>query len=93
MIDFVLLIALAVLFVLDGYTTFVTLNSGRGVEVNPLLRWLFHRFGVAPVLVVTKVIAGLLIYSGYLQGATWVLLGLLVVYLWIVWNNWGVLRG
>ena len=93
MIDLLLLVALAVLFVLDGYTTFLALSGGQGVESNPLLRWLFRRFGVTPVLVVTKLFAGVLIYVGYLQGATWVLLGLLVVYLWIVWNNWGVLRG
>lgn len=74
----------------DIYTTHTILKQG-GRELNPVLAYLFGKFGHMPVLVVSKVIVVALAYL-YLLNVP-VILGILsALYVYVVFNNYKQIR-
>lgn len=86
------LIALAVLQILDLWTTLTALQSGCGVEVNPLLHGLMNRIGVGLTLALKTALVLGIGYWLYSTGALWPLALIDCVYLAVVVNNFQVLR-
>jgi len=70
----------------DIYTTHTILKQG-GRELNPVLAYLFGKFGHMPVLVVSKVIAVSLVYL-YLISIPVVMIILCALYGYVVFNNY-----
>jgi hypothetical protein len=87
-----LAILLSLLQVADAVTTYKILNNG-GRELNPVMDWLFKRFGMLNVLVI-KVIAislgGVYLYLTY----PLVLIPLCLLYVAVVgWNTYQIYKG
>jgi hypothetical protein len=94
-----LLIVLALLQILDIYTTYNILKLG-GRELNPMLNKLFEKVGVVPGLIVPKsiYIAVLTYYylfnSTSMQSFEWLvsLTVIVLIYVGVVFNNFKVLK-
>ena len=83
-----LLIAYIILQGLDMYTTMVALQQG-GREANPVLAWLFKHFPPLWTMAVVKAVGvAALVWVGsfYLNVIACAL------YVWVVINNWKVIR-
>ena len=78
---------LLVLQVLDAFTTHRILQKG-GVELNPVLSYLFSKFGAVRVLFLSKAIIMSLIGYLYANEQATILAILAVVYTLVVANNW-----
>ncbi len=99
MLEF-LLVVLALLQILDIYTTYNILKLG-GRELNPILNKLFDKVGVIPGLIVPKSIyIGILMYyylvnSTSMQSFGWLvsLTVIVLIYIGVVFNNFKVLKG
>ena len=85
-----LLATFVLLQLADIYTTHRILKGG-GVERNPLLCKLFDRFGVLPVLLVTKAVAVAAVIAA-LTDYPWVVGGLDVFYAVVIANNLRILK-
>lgn len=81
-------IILALLQVADALTTLKALGYGGG-ELNPLMRSLFERFGVKPVLIVKGVAVAA---AGFWLGDSVITWALVVFYFLVVANNVRVIR-
>ena len=79
------LIAILLLQVLDGYSTYRILRNG-GVEYNPVLRWLITKLGVVATMVITKSFVAAVAVGLFIIHSDAVYLGV-VLYLAIVGNN------
>lgn len=83
---------IAVLQLLDVLTTVKALKNSNNIEANPLLAYLFKRFGVLPVLLVVKVVfLGLLVltHQHIAPLALWLIAG---GYCAVVLNNYKLLK-
>jgi hypothetical protein len=96
-----LLILFALLQVADIYTTHRILSQG-GRELNPVMAWLFEKFGHLPALVVVKGIVVRLV-ARYMVGVTAVAFGyniagdtvlaaFCIIYILIVFHNFNQIR-
>ena len=75
----------------DMASTYVAITNGKGTEGNAFLAKLFSRFGMLPTLLVTKgVFVGLLLWAQPWM-LTEVLVVLLALYVWVLFNNFKVL--
>lgn len=78
---------------LDVVTTKAVLEKG-GVELNPIMRWFFEKFGVEKGLIVSKLliisIFGYLILMNLLH--TYAIVILIAIYCWVVYNNYTQLK-
>ena len=79
----------SLLQVADAALTYKVISAG-GVELNPVMRWLFDRIGVIPGLVIAKVLITALV----VLFAPWqVVAGLCVLYAGVVsWNTYQLYR-
>lgn len=77
-----LLIALAVLQALDGFTTRRILDQG-GRELNPVMRWAFARVGFWPAMAIKTALVPALAWVGGPYAA----MALLAIYVVVVANN------
>ena len=86
-------LAFLALFVLlqigDVWTTLTALKMGAR-EANPFLAKLFQHFDPLGVMVVTKVFATWALWYADMWMIT---MALCAFYLWVVLNNWKVIRG
>lgn len=89
-LNYALFLILVALQAADAYTTWRVLRGG-GRELNPVLRVLMDRIGIVPALAVVKLVAVLFVGLFLLEHAV-ILLGLIAVYVLVVWNNWQQLR-
>lgn len=82
-----------VLFILlqigDVWTTLTALKMGKR-EANPFLAKLFEHFDPLGVMVVTKVFATWALWYADLYFIT---AAMCALYVWVVINNWKVIRG
>ena len=86
-----LLFALFVLLqCIDLYTTYTILKTGKGHEANPILAWVFSKIGYPIGLSIVK---GIAIVIGFLLLQYSYALAILdILYVWVVYNNYKVLR-
>jgi len=82
------LIIFFLLQIADIWTTDRALKLGKR-EVNPLLNWLFQRFDPVGTMVVIKVAATYLLWVADIYFVT---AALCALYLWVVLNNYGVIK-
>ena len=88
-----LLILLVVLQVLDAWSTWKVITTGRGVEGNPLLVPVMGAIGMAPTLslkTVFVIACGVWIAR---ENGLWAMAALDAFYIWVVVNNVRILRG
>jgi len=96
-INGLLLLGVLVLNLADMWLTNAVLSRG-GAEVNPAMRWLMHRLGVLPAMLIAKIAgAAVPLWYGYtVAGNTWLfcalVIGLAGFYGWVVYHNWRQLR-
>ena len=82
------LILFCVLQIGDIHTTIKALEMGHR-EANPFLNHLFQKFDPLFVMIVTKFIAiGLLWYVNFWP----ITAAMCVLYIWVVWNNWNLIK-
>jgi len=84
-----LLIAFAILQILDGYTTYTAVTGGKGKEANGLLAFLFKKVGLIPVMLVKG--AALVYVASLVDQPS--LIGMCAIYVFIVANNFRVIYG
>jgi len=94
-----LTIVLAIVFILfqsaDVYSTHKTLSSGKGVEANPVMKYLMSKLGVLHSLVITKIALAvvLLVVDMLVPDSTlYTLIGANTVYALVLWNNYHVMK-
>jgi hypothetical protein len=91
MINGILFSVFALLQCIDFYTTYTIIKTGKGHEANPILAWVFSKIGYPTGLAIVK---GTAIVIGFLLLQYWYILALLdILYVWVVYNNFKVLRG
>ena len=87
-----LAILLSLLQVADAATTYRIINKG-GRELNPVMNWLFKRFGMLNVLAVKVILvsmAGVYLYITFPVG----LIPLCILYVGVVgWNSYQIYKG
>lgn len=88
-----LLILFVILQVADGVTTYIGL-SGRGVAEGWFVAaWIIDRIGLAPALVISKLtVAGLGWFISLFPQGAWVLVPLIALYAYAVFNAIRVIR-
>lgn len=92
----ILFAALCVLQVLDAYTTIKCIKSGKGREVNPVMRKLHDTVGLEAATVGFKVAAMLAIWYALPAAGQYDVHGLVALcalYAFVVVRNFKVLRG
>ena len=91
MINGLLLTLFALLQLCDFYTTYAIIKSGKGHEANPILAKLFDKIGYVQGLTIAKLLA---IVVGFFLLPYWYILAILdALYIWVVINNYKVLKG
>lgn len=84
--------AFLIIFILpqiaDVWTTLRALELGAR-EMNPLLNWIFQRFDALPVMVIVKLVG---LWALWWLDSYLLTMACCVVYLWVVLNNWKVIR-
>jgi len=91
MINYILLAIFIALQCGDFYTTYTIIKTGKGHEANPILATLMAKFDMAGVLAFFKLGA---ILIGIMLMPYWYALALLdALYIWVVYNNYKVLKG
>ena len=91
MINYILLAIFIALQAGDFYTTYTIIKTGKGHEANPILAWIFSKIGYSTGLAIVK---GTAIVIGFLLLQYWYALAILdILYVWVVYNNFKVLRG
>ena len=81
-----------VLSVLDGITTYRALKRPGTREANPVMRWLFERFGIHQTLIVSKMAAIVAVWTTMGPYSLWVLAGVNAFYAWIAFNNYRLVK-
>lgn len=95
----VLFVALCALQVLDVYSTYNIIKSGKGYESNPVMAWCIEKLGLGAGLVIPKGIVVmfldyLLFFSGVPTQTAALIMGFGVVgYSYVVRNNFKILNG
>jgi hypothetical protein len=86
--------ALCVLQLADVATTYYIISRQIGREANPLMAWLIRQFGLAPGLLLPKAAMLVALYLAVLEHGIphWTLAGLIALYVWVIYNNVGVIR-
>ena len=84
-----LILILLVLQFADFFTTKNALESGKGREANPVMRWVIEKWGTTGLLFSKVVIAVPLLYY-YSLIPVWAILVVIVGYGYVVWNNWRI---
>ena len=93
-----LIVAVVALQVLDGWTTYKVLRSGKGTEANPVVRKVIERLGVYPGLMAVKGGAIVCVIVARQYGvwvgdvAIYVLALAVVLYVVVVAQNWKVMK-
>lgn len=80
-LEYYLLIAFFVADILDGWSTYFGIKTGRLRELNPIFRFLFERIGVLRALFLVKLVVALILvwavyaypHSSLLQIPLWIL--------------------
>ena len=91
MINYILLAIFITLQCGDFYTTYTILKTGKGHEANPVLATLMAKLDMASVLAFFKIAC---IGIGFILMPYWYALAALdILYIWVVWNNYKVLKG
>jgi hypothetical protein len=92
MINYILLAIFIALQAGDFYTTYTILKTGKGRELNPILVWVFNKIGYTAGLAIFKGLAVAVgIYAAQFLNGYYVLIPLIALYAWVVWNNYKVL--
>jgi hypothetical protein len=94
MINYILLAIFIALQCGDFYTTYTILKTGKGYEANPILKWVFDKIGYVTGLVIFKCLAVAVgVYAAQFWNGYYVLIPMVALYTWVVWNNFNVLKG
>lgn len=88
----ILLIAFIVLQVLDVFTTYKTLSGNKGIEANPIMKFLISKLGLTFGLLIPKFIVIGLVVLTYELMSPYILLGLVILYIGIIINNFWILN-
>ena len=93
MINYLLLAIFIALQAGDFYTTYSIIKNGKGREANPILAWVFDRIGYVVGLAIFKGLAVVIgIYAATFWNGFYILIPCIVLYTWVVWNNYKVLK-
>lgn len=79
--------------ILDIISTYLVIKNGKGREANVLMKAAMDRVGILPALFCLKIPVLIFIYfllnNPYIF---WVLLGLNLFYIWVIYNNTKIYR-
>ena len=93
MINYILLAIFIALQIGDFYTTYTILKNRTGREANPILAWVFDKIGYVAGLALFKGLAVAVgIYVAQFWNGFYILVPCIVLYTWVVYNNYKVLN-
>ena len=91
MINGILFAFFVLLQCMDFYTTYTIIKTGKGHEANPIIATLMDKLNMAGVLAFFKLAC---ILIGVVLMPYWYALAILdILYVWVVYNNYKVLKG
>ena len=91
MINGILFSIFVLLQCIDFYTTYTILKTGKGHEANPIIATLMDKLNMASVLAFFKLAC--ILIGVVLMPYWWALAILDILYVWVVYNNYKVLKG
>ncbi len=74
----------------DFFTTYTIIKSGKGHEANPVLAWVFGKIGYVQGLCIIKALAIAIVF--FLMSYWYALAALDILYAWVIYNNYKVLK-
>lgn len=85
------LLTFIILQIFDIITTYITISTNKGNESNPIMKFLFDKFGVLPSLIIFKsaIVIFLTIFHTQLPLYFWIIV--ILLYLGVILNNSWVL--
>ena len=90
MLNYILLAIFIALQAGDFYTTYTIIKTGKGHEANPILATLMAKLDMAGVLAFFKL--GAILIAVMLVDYWYALAALDILYIWVIWNNYKVLK-
>ncbi len=88
----ILLAVIILLQIADAWTTFTAISSGKGKEANPLMAGIIDKFSYMGLYVV-KLLGCIFFVFVYRKFGQLFLVPAIAYYIWIVFNNYRVIRG
>lgn len=94
----IVLVILAVLMVLDTWTTYKALTTNPDArEANPVIRWMIEKLGLSTGMLAKLAMSGGILFLlhgwmlalGHISVIVWIVIGL---YAFVVYNNWKLIR-
>ena len=80
----------------DAWTTINVIKSCKGHEANPIMAWLFDKIGMYLGFVVAKsatiLAVGFIVYTALELAATFALVVFNLVYAYVVYQNYRILK-
>ena len=96
MINYILFAIFVALQCGDAWTTYNVIKSGKGHEGNPIMAWLFNKIGVIGGFALMKtamlIIVGYIVYTVPELAATFALTIFNLLYAYVVYQNYKILK-
>jgi hypothetical protein len=88
--NYILFSIFIILQVLDFWTTYYVIKSGKGHEANPVMQWLFDKIGIIGCFALAKSLA--IIAMWFVKDVP-ILIGLIdTIYIYVVYQNYRILK-
>ena len=96
MLNYILFAVFVALQFGDAWTTINVIKSGKGHEANPIMAWLFDKIGMYLGFVIAKsatiLAVGFIVYTAIELAATFALVVFNLVYGYVVYQNYKILK-
>ena len=93
---YILFALFVILQFLDFWTTYNVITSGKGHEGNPIMAWLFAKIGIiegfAFIKTVMLIIVGYIVYTVPVNASIFALTIFNVLYAYVVYQNYRILK-
>lgn len=94
--NYILFALFLILQFLDFWTTYNVIKLGKGHEGNPIMAWLFDKIGIiggfAFIKTVMLIIVGYIVYTVPVNASIFALTIFNVLYAYVVYQNYRILK-
>jgi hypothetical protein len=94
--NYILFALFVILQFLDFWTTYNVITSGKGHEGNPIMAWIFAKIGIIEGFVFIKtvmlIIVGYIVYTVPVNASIFALTIFNVLYAYVVYQNYRILK-
>jgi len=93
---YILFALFVILQFLDFWTTYNVIKSGKGHEANPIMAWVFAKIGIiegfAFIKTIMLIIVGYIVYTVPVNASIFALTIFNVLYAYVVYQNYRILK-